>query len=309
VAYKGIMANQAQEAPIDALRIFDRTLVRRHRDRAADAFHDHNFLVTEVANRTADRLRDINRTFDRILDLGCHTGEMAQALLGRDDVDMLIQTDLSERMVRKTTGCRLVADEEVLPFADNSFDLVTSVLSLHWVNDLPGALVQINRSLKPDGLFVGALLGGSTLSELRAALLDGEIEAEGGASPRVSPFAEVRDAGTLLQRAGFALPVADVETIKVTYPDALALMRELRGMGETNALLKRRRKPTRRTTFAAAAAAYAERFANPDGRIPATFEVLTITGWRPDASQPQPLKPGSATARLADALDTDERSK
>jgi len=295
-----------QPSQTDGSRVFDRQLVRMHRDRAAKGFHNHNFLVSEVARRCVERLDEVNRTFERTLDLGCHSGELAHELRSRSDIDVLVQCDLSEQMVRQAKGSRVVADEEVLPFADHTFDLVISALSLHWINDLPGTLVQINRCLKPDGLFLGALLGGETLRELRAALLDGEIEAEGGASPRVSPFAEIRDAGSLLQRAEFALPVADVETITVTYPDALALMRDLRGMGETNALVNRRQTPTRRTTFAAAALAYGERFADQNGRIPATFEVLTLTGWHPDPSQQQPMKPGSANTRLADALHTQE---
>jgi NADH dehydrogenase [ubiquinone] 1 alpha subcomplex assembly factor 5 len=287
-------------------RIFDRELVRVHRDRAAHNFHHHNFLVSEIAQRCAERLTAVNRTFERVLDLGCHCGELAQALRERKDITTLVQADLSEKMVRKAQGIRVVADEEALPFAENSFDLVISALSLHWVNDLPGTLIQINRCLKPDGLFLGTFLGGQTLHELRAALLHGEIDAEGGASPRVSPFAEIRDAGSLLQRAGFALPVADIETITVTYTDTLALMKELRGMGETNALVNRRQKSTSRMTFAAAAHNYTEQYADQDGRIPAPFEILTLTGWCPDPGQQKPLKPGSANARLADALNTQE---
>jgi SAM-dependent methyltransferase len=201
----------------------------------------------------------------------------------------------------------LAADEEALPFAPHSFDLVMSVLSLHWVNDLPGALIQIRQALEPDGLFLGALLGGETLAELRVALMEAELAEEAGAGPRVSPFAEVRDAGALLQRAGFALPVADVDTIPVTYPDALALMRDLRGMGESNAMVERRRTPTRRATLARAAAIYAEKYGQADGRVPATFQVITLTAWAPHPCQPKALAPGSARSRLADALDAEER--
>jgi SAM-dependent methyltransferase len=195
-----------------------------------------------------------------------------------------------------------MADPELAPFRDASFDLVVSNLILHWTADLPGALVQLRRVLRPDGLLLAAMLGGQTLVELRTALFEAELTEEGGVSPRVSPAIELGDAAALLMRAGYALPVADNETITVTYPDLLALMRDLRGMGETNALAARRRQFMRRTTLARAALIYAERFAEPDGRIPATFEVLFLCGWAPHPSQPTPLRRGSATARLADAL-------
>ncbi len=231
---------------------------------------------------------------------------MAKAIGGRSGIERLVHTDLSERMVARVPGLKLVADEEALPFGEGVFDLVVSALSLHWVNDLPGTLIQILRCLKPDGLFVAAFLGGSSLRELQTALMDGEMEVEGGASPRVSPFVDVRDAGALLQRAGFALPVADTETIPVSYPDLMALMTDLRGMGEANAVSARRRTPSRGATIAAAAAAYRDRFGDPDGRLPATFDVIYVIGWRPHPCQPQPLKPGTADARLAEALGTAE---
>ena len=197
---------------------------------------------------------------------------------------------------------RVVADEEALPFADASLDLVVSGLSLQLVNDLPGALVQIRRALKPDGLLLASLLGGATLQELREAWLAAEAEISGGASPRVAPFADVRDMGALLQRAGFALPVVDSETVTVTYANPLALMQEIKAMGASNMLLARRRTPVTRGLLLRAAEIYAERFAGADGRVPATFEILTLTAWAPDESQPKPLRPGSAQTRLADAL-------
>lgn len=290
------------------MRVFDRTLVRAHRDRAAPGFSDHDFLVAEVADRLTDRLADISRNFSTVLDLGCHTGQLGRALQHRTDIKTLVQTDLSMGMLGAATGLRAAADEEVLPFADQTFDLVASVLSLHWVNDLPGTLAQINRCLKPDGVFLGAFLGGNTLQELRAAFLEGELEIKGGAGPHISPFAEVRDAGGLLQRAGFALPVADVETLTVTYPTPFALMTELRGMGETNALADGQAAPLSRSTLSATAAAYARSYGDTDGRVPATFDILYMTGWRPDPSQPQALRPGSASTRLADALGSEEHS-
>lgn len=291
-------------APGSAL-IFDRGLVRGHRDRAAARFHDHDFLFAEVAAGLIDRLRDVKRRFRRVLDLGCHTGGLGRLLMAADaPPDLLVEADLSAGMVaRAGGGARLAADEEFLPFAPNSFDLVISCLSLHWVNDLPGALIQINRCLSPDGLFLGALFGAGTLDELRRALTQADLATRGGAGLRVSPFLDLRDGGALLQRAGFALPVADVDTITVTYAEPLTLMADLRGMGETNTLIQRARQPLTRATLGATAAAYAEHFTNPEGRLPATFQVVTLTGWHPDKSQPQPAKRGSATASLAEALE------
>jgi SAM-dependent methyltransferase len=223
-----------------------------------------------------------------------------------EKITHIVTTDLAPEMLAQTKGLRVCADEEQLPFADKSFDLIISALSLHWVNDLPGALIQIRRALVPDGLFMGAMFGGETLTELRQALAEAEIECEGGLSPRVSPFADLRDMGGLLQRAGFALPVVDSDRVTVTYGNPLKLMAELRGMGETNALIERRRTPMRRTTLMRAAAIYSEKFGLPDGRIPATFEITMLAGWSPHESQQKPLRPGSAKAKLADVLGTVE---
>ncbi len=293
----------------DALNVFDRALLRRRRDRAAANLAAHDFLFVEVAGRLAERLDEITRKFPVALDLGCHGGVLARALEGRAGIRTLVQCDLSPAMARAAAADGrpvLAADEEALPFKAESFGLVMSVLALHWVNDLPGALIQIRHVLKPDGLFLAALLGGETLAELRTALMEAELAEEGGASPRVSPFADVRAAGGLLQRAGFALPMVDVDRIPVSYPSALALMRDLRGMGESNALHARRRTPSRRATLARAVAIYEERFGGADGRLPATFEVIYLTAWAPHPAQPKALSPGSASARLADALDAEE---
>jgi SAM-dependent methyltransferase len=212
------------------------------------------------------------------------------------------------RLLRVGTrdGVDIVADEEALPFADQSLDLVISLLSLQTVNDLPGVLIQVRRALKPDGLFLGALLGGDTLAELRDSFAAAEAEVEGGVSPRVAPFADVRELGALLQRAGFALPVADVDRIVVRYASPFALMDDLRRMGETNLLNERRRAPLRRATLLRMAAIYAERFADADGKVRATFDIVWLSGWAPHESQQQPLRPGSARTRLADALGTRE---
>ncbi|WP_119461307.1 methyltransferase domain-containing protein [Rhodospirillaceae bacterium SYSU D60014] len=295
----------------DPMNLFDRRLVRRHRDRAAADLDSHDFLLRETAERLTDRLDDVTRKFPRALDLGCHGGELADAIGTRGGIRELVQCDLSPIMARRAADRRggvptAVVDEEFLPFAPASFDLVLSNLSLHWVNDLPGCLRQIRQILKPDGLFLGTMLGGATLAELRTALLEAELAETGGASPRISPFADLSDAGGLLQRAGFALPVIDTDVLTVTYPDPFRLMRDLRGMGETNAVRERSRHPTRRATLFRAAATYQERHADDDGRLPATFQIVYLTGWAPHESQQTALRPGSAQSRLADALDTTE---
>jgi SAM-dependent methyltransferase len=292
----------------DSMTVFDRTLVRRRRDRAARRFAEHSFLFEEVADRLADRLEDVRRGFPTALDLGSHDGTLGRVLAGRKGIERLVACDLSPAFARAaaevTAGVATAvsADEEFLPFAPESFDLVVSNLSLHWVNDLPGTLLQVRQVLKPDGFFCAAMLGGETLSELRRCLFEAEMTVSGGVSPRVSPYADVRDAGALLQRAGFALPVVDSDTLTVTYSDAFALMRDLRGMGETNAVLARRKDPARRELLFEAARRYAEIYAEPDGRIPATFQILYLAGWSPHESQQQPLKPGCGTVPLAEAL-------
>ncbi|WP_158047268.1 methyltransferase domain-containing protein [Skermanella pratensis] len=291
----------------DIMNVFDRAMVRRHRDRAAAGFAGYSFLFEEIAERLADRLEDVVRDFPMALDLGCHTGEVGRALRGRKGIERLVQCDLSPAMAGAAGGLSVAGDEELLPFADASFDLAISNLSLHWVNDLPGALLQLRRALKPDGLFIGAMLGGDTLFELRRCLMEAELDLTGGVSARISPFAEVRDAGGLLQRAGFSLPVVDSDTLTVTYESAFKLMADLRGMGETNAGLNRRRQPTPRALLIDAARRYAELFSEPDGRVTATFQVLYLAGWSPHENQQKPMRPGSAQARLADALKTEER--
>jgi SAM-dependent methyltransferase len=281
--------------------LFDRRAWRRHRERAAHA-GAVDFLHDEVAARLLDRLDLVNRAFPRVLDLGARAGDLARALAARPGTEWVVAAEPASGFLARAQQPRVAADPEFSPFRDASFDLILSNLVLHWAGDLPGALVQLRRALKPDGLLLAAMLGGQTLVELRTALFEAELAAEGGVSPRVSPTVELADAAALLQRGGFALPVADSETMTVSYPDILALMRDLRGMGETNALAGRRRVPLRRATLAQAAALYAERFGDRDGRIPATFELLFLCGWAPAPSQPQPLPRGSATARLADAL-------
>jgi SAM-dependent methyltransferase len=296
----------------DPLLVFDRTVLRSRRARASRRWSERSFLKREIAERVIERLGDIRRRFPVALDLGCHGDEIASALgpaLGAGQtVERLVRADFADGFARTASGPAVVADEERLPFAAERFDLVLSAMSLHWVNDLPGTLIQIGRILRPDGLFLGALLGGSTLWQLREALGAAESEIEGGLSPRISPFAGLSDAAGLLQRAGFAMPVADSETIDVEYDNALALMQELSAMGESNLIAERRRSFSRRATLLRAAEIYGERFTLPSGRVKASFEVLFLHGWAPHASQPKALRPGTAGRRLADALGTTERS-
>jgi SAM-dependent methyltransferase len=284
--------------------IFDRHLLRARRARAR-ALGPATFLLDRVAEELAERLATVLRTFDVAVDLGTPTDAVRRALTREAKIGTLIAAaPEAERF--DATFPRVAADEETLPFADASLDLVVSALSLHFVNDLPGTLIQIRRALKPDGLFLAALVGGDSLMELREAFAQAESEMEGGLSPRVAPFADLRDLGALLQRAGFALPVTDSDRLTVRYDSAVALMRDLRAMGTANALTERRRAPLKRATLLRMAQIYAERFADSDGRVRATFEIAWLSGWTPHESQQKPLKPGSATQRLADALGTKE---
>jgi len=282
--------------------IFDRQAVRRHRDRAAADLLKYDFLIREVADRLSDCLLDIRRDFPIALDLGCHGGQLARILAGRGSISQLIQCDMSVDMLSQGEGLRLVADEEFIPFAAASFDLVMSVLSLHWVNDLPGCLAQVRRILKPDGFFLGAIFGRGTLDELRQAMLTAEIKTLGGASPRISPFVDAHDAGTLMQRVGFTLPVVDTEKIVLSYEDPFAMMAELRGLGESNAVIERQSKFARREFINVAARQYHEDYSGEDGRIPATFQIITLSGWASHDSQQRPLPRGSGQTPFAKVL-------
>jgi SAM-dependent methyltransferase len=286
---------------LPATALYDRRAWRAHRERAART-GSVEFLHAEVADRLIDRLDVVNREFAVALDIGARSGDLARALAARRGALRVVALEPATAFLDDAPTPRLAGDPELLPFRDGSFDLIASALALHWTSDLPGALVQLRRALRPDGLLLAAMLGGQTLVELRTVLFEAELAEEGGVSPRVSPSIELGDAAALLQRAGFALPVADSETITVTYPDMFALLRDLRGMGETNALEGRRRCGLRRATLGRAAALYAERFGDGAGRVRATFEILFLCGWAPHPSQAKPLPRGSATARLADAL-------
>ncbi|MFD2236643.1 methyltransferase domain-containing protein [Aureimonas populi] len=279
---------------------FDRQLLARRRalrGRSGRA----TFLAERVGEELAERLSLVQRVFETGADLGHDGGELARRLSAGGQVRQLVRMD-APGAARGGEAWRVVADEEALPFADSSLDLLTSNLSLHLTNDTPGVFAQARRALKPDGLFLAALLGGETLGELRSALLSAEAELSGGASPRVLPFIELRDAGALLQRSGFALPVIDQERLTVRYPSMFELMADIRAMGMANILHARARRPATRGLFLRAAQIYAERFADPDGRVRATFDVVYLSGWKPHESQQKPLRPGSAKASLAEAL-------
>jgi SAM-dependent methyltransferase len=284
--------------------IFDRKLLRS-RQRRARALGPETFLLDRVADELGERLSAVLRHFDRAADLGTPTGAVRRVLAASGKVGVIIGAEPAPNDV---APMQIAADEEALPFADGSLDLVVSGLALQFVNDLPGTLIQIRRALKPDGLLLAALIGGGTLGELREAFAQAESEIEGGVSPRVAPFADVRELGALLQRAGFALPVVDSDRLTVRYKTLFALMRDLRRMGATNVLSQRRRVPLRRATLQRMVDIYAARFADADGRLRATFEIVWLSGWAPHESQQKPLKPGSATQRLADALGSQEIS-
>ena len=276
-------------------RIFDRRAVRLHRDRAARTVDTVADLLRDAAERLLERLDDTTIRFSRALDLGGR-GVIAPLLRARG-IDT-VSADLSAAMAARNPAPAVAADEEFLPFAPASFDLIVASLSLHWANDLPGALIQLRQALAPDGLFLASLPALGTGAELRAALTAAETALRGGASPRVSPFPELRDCAALLQRAGFALPVADVEDIQLRYADPLALLRELRAAGETNAVRLRDRRTPPRSLFPAALAAMPA----GDGRLPATLRLAVMTGWAPAPGQPQPLPPGSGRVHLSNAL-------
>lgn len=286
--------------------LFDRKLLRGRRARFAHEIEARKFLLAHVAREIAERVEVMLRPFPLALDLGAYHGLLGRRLAELKSVGEMVYAESVFVFAALCPRPSLVCDEDLLPLKDASLNLIVSGLALHRVNDLPGALIQIRRALRPDGLFMAALLGARALIELRQALIEAEVETEGGASPRVSPFADVRDYGALLQRAGFALPVVDAETLKVTYPSPRELMREVRALGGGNVLLARSKAPLSRRTLERTEAIYRERHSMPDGRVSATFEIVYLSGWAPDASQQKPLKPGSAAHRLADALHTTE---
>jgi SAM-dependent methyltransferase len=274
-------------SPTAAPILFDRALLQARQRRALKQ-GPVTFLLDRVAEDMEERLAAVKRNFAEVADVWTPSDALRKPL--RDRFKSFTHIDL------------LNAAQEVLPFQQEALDLVVSALAFQFVNDLPGVLAQIRRALKPDGLLLAAMLGGDTLTELRQCFAAAETELEGGVSPRVAPFADLRDVGSLLQRAGLALPVTDVDRVVVRYDSAFALMQDLRRMGASNILLERRRTPTRRATMLRMAQLYGQRFADADGRIRATFDVIWLSGWAPHESQPKPLRPGSATASLEAAV-------
>ncbi|CDH48541.1 s-adenosyl-l-methionine-dependentmethyltransferase [Lichtheimia corymbifera JMRC:FSU:9682] len=302
-------ASSSQTAPI--FQVFNRDAKRRQKDRAAmdvESSRTVDYLRDEVAARVADRLADIKRDFHTVVDLGSGCGHIVKHL-SKDNMKKLIMCDMSEQALKRDMDQyypveveRKVVDEEYLPFKEDSLEAVVSSMSMHWVNDLPGALIQVRKALEPDGVFVGAILGGDTLFELRTSLQLAETERESGVSPHVSPMTDSSDIARLLSRAGFVLTTVDVDEIQVNYPSMFELMDDLKAMGENNAVLTRR-PMLHRDTLMAAAAIYKELHGNPDGTIPATFEIIYMIGWKPSATTPQPKKRGSATTSMKDVLE------
>lgn len=281
--------------------IFDtQLLIERRRRALLTGTTGADFLLDRAADDLRERLASVERRFERAAALFSVTPAARDAVLASGKAAEVIRVEADRAFLGPEPG--IVAAPETLPLEPESIDLAVSLLAFQEMNDIPGMLIQIRRALKPDGLFLGAFAGSGTLAELRESLLAAETEIRGGASPRVIPFTDVRDAGALLQRAGFALPVADVETVTVRYDSAFGLIADLKAMGAANALIARSRRPATRALFARAAEIYAERFSDPDGRVRATFSIVWMSGWAPHSSQQKPLRPGSAQMSLKDAL-------
>jgi SAM-dependent methyltransferase len=289
------------EIMVDTPRLFEQGLIGSRLRRAIRQGAE-DFLLLRASADLSDRLTAVLRHFSTVLDFATPGPHAAEALLVSGRAETIIRSAPIPEAMGQGQFQALIADSGLLPFGPATLDAVISLLALQTVDDLPGILLQIRRALKPDGMFLACLLGGASLTELRQSLLQAESEMEGGISPRVAPFADISDLGGLLQRAGFALPVSDVDSFTVRYASPLGLMHDLRRMGATNALIERRKTPLRRATLLRALEIYTKRFSDPDGRVRATFEFIWISGWAPHESQQKPLKPGSATKRLADAL-------
>lgn len=282
--------------------IFDLELGRLRKTRIADGFKAYRFLAERCAADIEQRLDAINKDFPTVVNLSSHQGVLNPKTHTNLGGNLYVEGDAVRAMLVEHLAPRCLVHEELVPFADGAVDLFVSVLSLHHINDLPGTLIQLRRALKPDGLLLAAMFGGETLSELRQCLAKAEIDVSGGMGPRVSPFVDVRDAGALLQRAGFALPVVDSDLVTVTYQSVNDLIQDLKGMGQTNILLERSKRPLTRSVLERTEEIYRQLFGNEEGKIQASFEILYLTGWSPHDSQQKPMKPGTAKMRLADAL-------
>ena len=285
-------------------KLFDALALRRNRQRAATSYEKFSFLKDEAAMRLADRVDLMRCNFDFCLDLGAHDGRLWKQLADLGKIGTLLHSDPSASFAKNSPWPFVAHDFATLPFAEGKFDAVFSCLNLHWIDDLPGLIVQIRNLLRPNGLCLINLLGGNSLNELRASMIAAEEDITGGFSPRCAPMADIRDVGGLLARAGLALPVADSDRLTVNYPHMFKLMADLRGMGEQNALMGRQRYPTRRDVFMRAAEIYEKKFGQADGSIPASFEIITLTGWAPHESQQKPLRPGTEKTRLASAVNS-----
>ncbi|MEL7109673.1 MAG: methyltransferase domain-containing protein [Pseudomonadota bacterium] len=289
-------------------KLFDRARVARNRDRASSNYREYAFLKGRESTQLLERLGDSPRKFERALDIWAHDGQASEALQSSDLVGQVTAWEPSPAMLERLSARGIdatLAHDEKLPFEPASFDLVVSVLSLHWMNDLLGVMNQIKTVLKPDGLFLACLFGGGSLKELRTALIEAESEITGGVSPRLSPLPGLQDMAALMQRTGFALPVADIDHVTVRYSHPMKLLDDLHGMAEQAAFFPRDgqdRRPLSRRILARMSEIYAERFSDPDGRVRASFEIIWLSGWAPAPGQPKPLKPGSGKFSLADAV-------
>lgn len=288
--------------------VFDHALLLKRREKASPHYGDVAYLKKRAVDDLCERLHIVQRTFGEAFEIGSHGHWLRESLAQQGLLGTKVQTLTSSDPAPGFHADQNPPGFELLPLETGSVDLILSALSLHWINDLPGLFAQARLALRPDGLFLTTFFGGRTLQELREVLLEAEMEASGGAATRVSPFADSQDAARLLQRAGFALPVADSDVVTVRFDSLFGLFRDLKAMGETAAFAERAARPLTRSIIARAADLYAERFSDPDGRVRATFELVSVTGWAPHESQQKPLQPGSAAMRLADALGTDELS-
>ena len=292
-------------SPSSPPELFDRARISRNRDRASFAFQDYAFLKVRESTQLLERLKDTSRTFPRALDLWAHGGQASNVLRESGRVEHITAVEPSPAMREQLAAQGYETSDfagERLAFEDHTFDLLVSVLGLHWVNDLPGVLHQIRQVLKPDGLFLAALFGGETLHELRSCLIEAESEITGGISPRLSPLPKLQDMAGLLQRAGFALPVADIDRVTVRYAHPMKLLQDLKGMGEQAAFAGQVRRPLSRRILSRMSDLYFERFSEPDGKVRASFDVIWVSGWAPAANQPKPLKPGSGKFSLEAAV-------
>ena len=291
----------------NAIEVFDCETLVRNKQRAAKNIENHNFLFNWALDNTHDRLEIIKRDFPQTALIGArHSKTVAERIKIGKNIRNLTILDTSPSLLDQQTETKITITEEFLPLPPQSLDMIISNLELHSINDVPGMLIQIKQALKPDGLFIATLFGGDTLTELRQCIAQAEVSIYGGISPHIFPFADKQQMGSVMQRAGFALPVIDSDIITVTYNDIFKLMTDIRGMGEGNAVKARDKKPLSRAVLMEAARLYQERFSDPDGRIRATFEIIFLLGWAPHDSQQKPLRPGSAKTELATALGTTE---